>query len=141
MKFPFKVASLLLSLMLLLNAAGFAAMLGCDQRCCQATPRPVSIQGNSMSCHEGEEMAQASAAVLQFESRPVEAPPPLNFVHCDTEVASGSFLTEKTDFRCDLIASASFEQVVAEPADHGEDFALHPLSPSSSHQITAPLRN
>lgn len=131
---------MLLSLMLLLNGAGFATMLGCDRECCQASPRPVSTQANSMSCHEDEEMAQASVAVLQIESRPVEAPP-LNFAQCEPEVASGSFLTEKADFRYDLIAAASLEQIFAAPMDHGGESASHPPSPPLTQPITTPLRN
>ena len=140
MKFPFKVVCLLLSLMLLLNGAGFAAMLGCDQECCQAAARPVSTQGNSMNCHEGEEMVQASDAALQIGNRPVELPP-LNFVQCDREIASGSLLTAKADFRPDLTAVASLEQTLADRKDHGGETPSYPSSPPSSQAITAPLRN
>lgn len=140
MKFPFKVACLLLSLMLLLNAAGFAAMLGCDQECCQSSPRSVSTHSSSTSCHEGEEMGQASDAALQVETRPLKAPP-LNSFQCDREVASALFLTEKADCRYDLVASASLEQVLADPKDHGRESACCPSSPPLSLPIIAPLRN
>lgn len=141
MKFPFKVACLLLSLMLLLNAAGFAAMLGCDQECCQSSPRSVSTQSNSTSCHEGEEMGgQASDAALQVETRPAKAPP-LNSFQCVREVASALFLTEKRNCRYDLVPSASLEQVLAHPKNHVGESAGYPSSPPLSQPITAPLRN
>ena len=140
MKFPFKVVCLLLSLMLLLNGAGFAAMLSCDQECCQASPRHLSTQSNSMSCHEGEQMGQASGAALQVENRPLEVPP-LNFGQCDREIASGSLLTAKADFRHDLTAVASLEQTLAERMDHGGEPASYPSSPPLPQRITAPLRN
>src|SRR5690242_8971372 len=116
MKFPFKVACVLLSLTLLLNGAGFAVLLGCDQECCQSSPRPVSTQSNSMSCHEAEEMGHASDATLQIQNQPVEAPP-VNFVPCHREIASGSLLTAKADFRYDLAVAFSLEQAFFQPKD------------------------
>ena len=139
MKFPFKVGCLLLSLMLLLNGAGFAAMLGCDEECCQSSLRPASTQGTHMNCHEGE-MAPGSDAVLQVENRPVELPP-LNFVQCETDAPSASLVTKNTYLEHDLITPASLDQIPPQPKDHGGEPASHLSSPPSSRQIAVPLRN
>lgn len=83
MKFPFKVTCRLLSLMLLLNGAGFAAMLDCERDCCQSSPRPLSNESH-MGCHEDEAMSQALDANLQLHNESMPSSP-LNFVQCGTD--------------------------------------------------------
>src|SRR5262245_28072100 len=108
MKFSLKVACLLLSLTLLLNGAGFEAMLSCDQDCCQASLRPVSTQSSQMNCHEGEEMSQALDASLQLHNdEPLPSSPP-NFIQCGADTRTPWLLTQKADVGHELIASAVF---------------------------------
>lgn len=139
MKFPLKVACLLLSLMLFLNGAGFAAMLDCERDCCQSSPRPVSTEGTHMSCHEDEEISQALDVNLQLHNEPLPTSP-LNFIQCGTDGQTAWLLTQKAEVGHELIASSVLEQVLSAHSNLTKSAAPQ-FSPPSSHQVSAPLRN
>src|SRR5436305_6332401 len=108
-KLPAKIACLLLSLILLLNGTGFAAMLDCDRACCPSSAPPLAAESSHMNCHGDGEMALSSDAALQLENQP-PVPPPVNFIQCGSDIPSASLLTQKLDLRYHLIASAALEQ-------------------------------
>ena len=135
-----KIACLLLSLAMLLNSAGFAAMLDCEQACCQkSSPLPST---SHMSCHEDAEMAQMSSdAALQFESWPA-TPSPQNFIHCGSGVESASLLTVKPNVKPELIALAASEQTYSmqhKNSHRHSELRLPALA--SSAQLSNPLRS
>src|SRR5215469_8406869 len=135
MKFSLKVACLLLSLILFLNGAGFAAMLDCERDCCQSSPPPVSTESNHMSCHEDEEMSQALDADLQLHNEPLPSSPP-NFIQCGTDSQTTWLLTQKAELGHELIASSVFEQVLSAHSNLTKSAAPQ-SSPPSSHQVSA----
>jgi hypothetical protein len=137
-KSPIKIACLLLSLILLLNGAGFAAMLNCDQACCQSASSPPAPD-NHMSCHDDEEMTEMqSEPAIQVASLPA-TPPPQNSMQCGSaEIASS--LDPKRDFRDELYILHSPAQallVVGEDLRSQSIAGLFPLA--LSPQISCPL--
>jgi hypothetical protein len=137
-KLPAKIACLLLALTVLLNSAGFAAMLNCDPACCQSVP--ASASSNHMGCHEEDEMARSeSEPAVQLTALPPNSLPQ-NVGQC-SGTATSSMLTGKQEFSHELIASTTPEPRTSSTTQNGDRERVLRLLPSGSFSsIVPPLR-